>query len=793
MSGRYSQTGLHLLRARITDAFAHVERAHLSELFETACYTEFVDKADVRCLMLCEEDASGDIVASHGLPGDGFAQRAGSKTVFFLKQKPLVVTAKNADALLYGELSTEPLAHLRRLLAEVFVPVMVNPANQEGWGEVACKDIMDKVYRLLADVTITLGRTRGQTWLPLPPATTTAALSSSAAATSGLIGGGRKNEQVYLLETTLIHWTRLIREILKRDPETLLKQGYNPTPDAELHFWRERAADLNAVFAQLQSERVRSVLAVLDARRVPVGKSFRKLIQEVLAARVEAIDNAKFVGMLESVLDEMHGAEFEALPESYEVLMHTILGIWKHSSFYNTQPRLIVLINEIGNEIIAKARDFASGEAIFEMIDCDDASTAVHKLKAVLKVCSTFKSAFYDYKTKSSAQCPGNAWLIPNNALFMRLDSFVERVQDVLDLTQTIVQFGKLALVEIGGTKGKTLTTSVRQIYADFIDAVRAFEGAPYDIMDVGAKRFDDDFYAFRSATKELERRLGSIITAAFDDAGTLFGQFKLLDSFESLLERELIHDELEKRHSALVSSYGRDLAVVSELFTRGRGAFDVGAMASAPIGVNLPPIAGALKWVRMLMQRIREPMERLLQLDSTIIEKEGARDVLKSFGTTLDRLQQFELATMQQLNTLADGSSLQKLRQPLLKRNKRRLLTVNFDPALVRLLREVKYFQLEGALVCSVLFVSFRLPCLLRLLQYRIVWLTSVSPVAVAFASASTSARRARGAPQRARDLRQGGGVPAADGQPRADRQHVQRDHREHAPGGAPAAAQRC
>ena len=48
--------------------------------------------------MLCEEDASGDIVASHGLPGDGFAQRAGSKTVFFLKQKPLVVTAKNADA-----------------------------------------------------------------------------------------------------------------------------------------------------------------------------------------------------------------------------------------------------------------------------------------------------------------------------------------------------------------------------------------------------------------------------------------------------------------------------------------------------------------------------------------------------------------------------------------------------------------------------------------------------------------------------------------------------------------------
>lgn len=55
-----------------------------------------------------------------------------------------------------------------------------------------------------------------------------------------------------------------------------------------------------------------------------------------------------------------------------------------------------------------------------------------------------------------------------NNALFMRLDSFLERCNDILDLTQTIVQFSKLAKVEVGGTKGKTLTASVAQIHHDF-------------------------------------------------------------------------------------------------------------------------------------------------------------------------------------------------------------------------------------------------------------------------------------------------------------------------------------
>ena len=133
----FAQSGVRLLRSRITDAFGHVERAHVAELFDSQVYVDFVEKAEVRCLMLCEADASGDIVAFHGLPGESFEQRSGSKAVFFLKQKACVVTSRTLESLLYGELSSEPLAHLRRLLAEVYVPVMVNPANQEGWGEVA--------------------------------------------------------------------------------------------------------------------------------------------------------------------------------------------------------------------------------------------------------------------------------------------------------------------------------------------------------------------------------------------------------------------------------------------------------------------------------------------------------------------------------------------------------------------------------------------------------------------------------------------------------------------------------
>lgn len=71
------------------------------------------------------------------------------------------------------------------------------------------------------------------------------------------------------------------------------------------------------------------------------------------------------------------------------------------------------------------------------------------------------------------------------------------------------------------------------------------FQSAPpcvphYPISD-RCLQFDDDFYEFRCSIKELERRLGAVVSLAFDDCATVYGRFKLLDSFEGLLERPII------------------------------------------------------------------------------------------------------------------------------------------------------------------------------------------------------------------------------------------------------------
>lgn len=161
-------------------------------------------------------------------------------------------------------------------------------------------------------------------------------------------------------------------------------------------------------------------------------------------------------------------------------------------------------------------------------------------------------------------ECPSNPWRVQNNAVFARIDAFLERCHDVLDLTTTIAQFQKvgttivdrsprtrlargfglaktttsptfdsvasgthcathnselileragacvgmhhfpactqLANLEVGGTKGKVLTTSVAQIYVDFGHAVDSVKNVDYDVMDLdAAEAFEDCYQTFRS------------------------------------------------------------------------------------------------------------------------------------------------------------------------------------------------------------------------------------------------------------------------------------------------------
>jgi dynein heavy chain len=537
--------------------------------------------------------------------GEGFEASKEFPTAVQLKKKSLVVHRGSSgaeitkdnfhDTMLFMEFTKGAVYNLHILSHSVYLTVLSNQANQRGWSDLISKDLMDKYHVYLANLHVTSGLLKGETLLPLP---------QKEAADSG-----DSKDRVHVLEGAVITWTKQIRNVLSQDPEKPLKDGENPEPLTELRFWTSKTANLNAIYTQLQHEGLKKTLKYLEQNKSTYTTPFSKLQREVDYAREDANDNVKFLKTMEPLFTKLcnESTEFDSLSETFEPIFHHILLIWKYSKFYNTPARLGILIRMICNAIIAQAQRYVSGPSIFAAIANDETADAVAKLEKALSVCNEFREKYFVFKDIAEQQGSGG-WKIQSATLFARLDVFRERCRDILDFTRTIVQYFKLERVEIGGTKGKQLSTQVVAVFEEFKAAVATFQEVQYDIMHVEEQQFDEDFYKFRCSVKELDRRLATIMSGSFDDLDNLQGRLKLLDNFEGLLERPILQDELEKKYNVLISQYKDDGLETQNIFQDNKQPVSSNE-DDAPIFQNMPPVTGSVYWANSLRQRLREPM----------------------------------------------------------------------------------------------------------------------------------------------------------------------------------------
>ena len=237
-----------------------------------AAIQQFVEAEEATILTLVGDNMRTALGPPKKLPSGN------NKALCFIRESNASLTKENInDEVTVSELTSEPLSQLEMLLSEIYVPLLTNPANQEGWGEVTSKQVADGLHKFLANVSITLSQTKGETCLPLPPMQGFMTPQPPSA----------NKDRIHLLENAIILWTRQIKNVLKMDPELQLKQGKHPLPDTELQFWRQKSKNLNAIFDQLQSEPVRQVLAFLDQSKSTYCTPFAKLCREVFTAREE--------------------------------------------------------------------------------------------------------------------------------------------------------------------------------------------------------------------------------------------------------------------------------------------------------------------------------------------------------------------------------------------------------------------------------------------------------------------------------------------------------------------------
>lgn len=184
------------------------------------------------------------------------------------------------------------------------------------------------------------------------------------------------------MEHSIIHWTRQIKNVLKQDPESELKNGKHPNPLVEINFWKNKSENLTKICEQLNGERIKKVLKFLEQNKSTYTGPFSKLQKEVQIAMHEANENYKYLSTLADLFYDLtnESKDLNEISELFVPIMHTILLIWNYSQNYNTPSRLVVLIREICNAIITACRLSIDGEKVFGHIKAEEPKEAHDKL-----------------------------------------------------------------------------------------------------------------------------------------------------------------------------------------------------------------------------------------------------------------------------------------------------------------------------------------------------------------------------------------------------------------------------
>lgn len=87
--------------------------------------------------------------------------------------------------------------------------------------------------------------------------------------------------QLHSIETAIIDWTHQIKNVIRSDSSSLLKDGSNPGPMAEIDFWNAKYANLKSIYEQLTDPKIQKVSQILQAVKSSYFPAFQSVFKEV--------------------------------------------------------------------------------------------------------------------------------------------------------------------------------------------------------------------------------------------------------------------------------------------------------------------------------------------------------------------------------------------------------------------------------------------------------------------------------------------------------------------------------
>ncbi|NXJ08832.1 DYH10 protein, partial [Odontophorus gujanensis] len=241
-------------------------------------------------------------------------------------------------------------------------------------------------------------------------------------------------EVVEALESCAKTWQKLISTALE---EQLKKVPQGDGPLAEIDLWCVRHAVLSGLHEQTKLPEVEKVLAILQEAESEHVRGLLIVLNDLREHCVEALDNVRFLSTLVHHLKNLiDGTDFNVVLDTISSLMNALRMVWIMSRHYNTDERMVPLMERIAWEISKQVCKSVDLHTLFK----EDRATARRKIAEAKDTLEQWKKSYFAVCTHIGASEGEQHWEFDQKRLFGRTDYITSVYQDLYDILQVVIE-----------------------------------------------------------------------------------------------------------------------------------------------------------------------------------------------------------------------------------------------------------------------------------------------------------------------------------------------------------------
>ena len=582
---------------------------------------------------------------------------------------PIRSVAEMDNKMEYGILCGASLVMLDQVLNHVYVPLLAE-TNEES--PEMSSDLINSLQKFSTQVKHAVQQIAGEIRLYMP-----------AINIDDDVAASHDPAVVAELESAVAGWTSQIQRIVEQE---MGKIPAGKGPLAEIDFWRSRSASLSTLYEQLNLPLVKRILSMLGRVMTPEeSDTFREFdiqLKELTKLHIEAKDNVKFLSTLERHFKSISTGTLHEVADTIPPMMNAIRMVWVISRHYNTDDRMVPLMERIAFELAEHVGAQLDVKRVFRM-EPADANKRIVSAKDVLE---KWKDTYFKVREKIEQSGRDQRWEFDRKRLFERTDYMVACCNDIQHVAQVLEDFHNILGPELKAVTGDS--QGIDEVLERVDSLVVPLETNPFDIFD---RRFEASWNAvmmrFNEDVANIEEATKNFINESFKKLRSAEGAFELLQKFKHIKTRDSINKQMMDKFSDILGRYNEEVQMVQALFNTHKD--------NPPTFKNQPPVAGAIAWSKALFQRIKKSIIRFQSYQDMMSGEEGQR-VTKFYVQVGRMVREFENGLFEDWKRKVADAVIVHMKSPILREENKKIV-VNFNQDLHSVIREAKYLDRMG------------------------------------------------------------------------------------------------